>query len=112
MKTIGALAITLVGVAAIVFGVLFIMEAGDSRDTVASEVAPLQISQVNATYDQVSAGAKAAPDDMSLAVKKAQLGLAKSNLKTIDFVQKSGILNIVLGGGFVLTGLVLMMKRD
>jgi hypothetical protein len=111
MKTIGALLVTLIGVAAIVFGVLFIMEAGNSTDELAAEISPLTTSQVNATYDQISAALKASPQDVSLALQKGSLALAKSTLSTIDFVQKSGILSIIMGAGFVLTGL-LFMKRD
>jgi len=115
MKTIGAALITIIGVAAIVFGVMFIMKAGDSEERVAKEIAPLQISQVNATYGQISGQIKAATDPakvQQLTLQKLSLGLAQSNIGTIDFVKNSGILNIVLGAGFVLSGLAMFMKRN
>ena len=115
MKMLVSLLVALIGVAAIVFGVMFIMEAGNSRDELATEVAPMQLSQVEATYDQASAALKANTDPakaLSLTLQKTSLGLAKSNLKTIKFVQNAGYLNIALGVGFVLVGLFMFMKRD
>ena len=112
MKKISAYLVALIGVAAIIFGVLFLMGAGDSQDVLAGELAPVTISQVDATYDQVSAGVKANPQDVSLALKKASLGLAKSNLGLIDFVRKSSYLTIAMGVGMVLIGLSMAMMKE
>ena len=112
MKMLVSILVALIGVAAIVFGVMFIMEAGNSRDDLATEVAPLQLSQVEATYDQFKADAAAKPTDLAKALRKTSMGLAKSNLKTIKFVQNAGYLNIALGAGFVLVGMFMFMKRN
>jgi hypothetical protein len=112
MKKISAYLVTLVGVVAIVMGVLFILGAADSQNTVANEIAPLTISKVNSTYDQLSLGVKANPTDMSLAIQKASLSVAKSNLGVIDFVRKSGILSIVLGVGVGILGLVMVARKE
>jgi hypothetical protein len=52
-----ALSIAIVGVVCIVFGIMGIIEAGNAEQKVADEVAPLQLSEVNATYGQASAAA-------------------------------------------------------
>ena len=112
MKKLSAYLVTVIGVVVIVFGALFMWGASSSQKTLADEIAPLTISQVDATYEQVSAGAKANPSDVSMALKKASLGLAKSNIGTIDFVRQSGIMAIALGFGVVLVGMTMVMKKE
>ena len=99
--------LAIVGVACLVFGILFIIQAGDSQQKVADEIAPLEISEVNATYDQLSAAYSAVrgtgtAEESAYLLQKTSVGLAKSNLSTIKFVRNSGILDIVLGAGLVL----------
>jgi hypothetical protein len=89
---------------------MFILQANTSQQKVADELAPIQISEVNAKYGQVSGALKAATDPAqitSLTLTKTSLGLAKSNIGTIKFLQNSGIVNIIIGVGFLLisTGL-------
>lgn len=120
MKTFGSILIALVGIVCIVFGVMFIMQAGDNRTTVVDELkaSNITVSTLDAAYDQakaglaqaLAAGAAGTESAQSAGWQKASLGLAKSNLGTIDFVQKSGILSILIGLGFVLTGAGMMMK--
>lgn len=120
MKTISALLVTLVGVVAIVFGIIFIMEAGSSRTTLSDELksSNITLATLNAAYDQAKAGleqataAKNVEAIQSAGWQKASLSVAKSNVSTIAFVQNAGILNIVLGAGFVLVGLFMFMKRE
>jgi hypothetical protein len=113
MKKISAILVALIGVVCIVFGVMFIMQAGDSRQVVADELAPIKISDVNATYDQVKAGLKANTDPtkaVSLTLQKLSLGSAKTNISTISFVEKTGMVVIIVGVGFALAGLGLLKK--
>ena len=119
MKIFGSLLVVLVGVVAIVFGVMFIMQAGSSRTTLSNELkaSNVTLATLNAAYDQAKAGleqataAKNAEAAQSAGWQKASLSVAKSSVSTINFVEKSGILNIVLGVGFVLVGLFMFMKR-
>lgn len=108
-----SLMVAIIGMACIVFGIMFIMQANTSQQKVADELAPIQISEVNAKYGQVSGALKAATDPTqitSLTLTKTSLGLAKSNMGTIKFLQNSGIVNIIIGSGFFLAGLGLLKK--
>lgn len=103
-----------VGVAAIVFGAMFILQANDSQDVLAAEVVPLQLSQVDARYDQVKGALAAATDAaeiQNLTLQKTSLGLAKSNMGAISMVRTSGILYIVFGAAFVFTGALFFVKE-
>ncbi len=111
-----ALSIAIVGVVCIVFGIMFILEAGNAEQRVADEIAPVTLSTLDATYDQISAAYSAvrgtdAPEESVLLGKKTSLGLARSNIGTIDFVRNTAILEIVLGAGLVLAGAGLF-KQD
>ena len=111
-----ALSIAIVGVVCIVFGIMGIIEAGNAEQKVADEIEPLQISEVNATYGQVSAAYKAVkgtgtPEESAYLLNKTSLGLAKSNIGTIKFLRNTAILEIVLGAGLVFASAGLF-KRD
>jgi hypothetical protein len=120
MKNILSLLVIVIGVVCIVFGAMFIMQSASSRDTVIDELAASGITAetLDAAYDQAKAGlaqATAAGEAgietaQSIGWQKSSLGLAKSNLTTIDFVQKSGILAIVIGAGLSLAGAGLFKK--
>ena len=118
MKSILSVLVALIGVVCIVFGVMFIMQAGSSRNTVVDELkaSGLTTGTLNAAYDQAKAGLAQATAGQnvegmqSAGWQKASLGVAKSSLTTIGFVEKSGILTIVIGAGFVLAGWGLMKK--
>jgi hypothetical protein len=128
MKNILSILVAVVGVACIVFGVIFIMSASSGKTTVVDEMAAsgVTVDNLNAKYDLAKKGladamtAMATASDAAKATvnekiqdagwQKASLGLAKSNLAMVDFVQKSGILTIVIGAGLVLAGWGLMKK--
>jgi len=115
MKKMNAIMVAIIGVACIVLGIMFIMQANTSQQKVADELAPVQISEVDAKYEQVSAALKAATDPAqitSLTLTKTSLGLAKSNIGTIKFLQNSGIVNIIIGAGFSFAGLGLLKKDE
>ena len=105
-----ALFIAIVGVVCIVFGIMFIIEAGNAEQRVLDEIAPLnlEIGDVNAAYGQASAELGQAMQSgdpeviQNATLKKTSLGVIRSNVGTIKIVRNSGILEIVLGAGLVL----------
>lgn len=113
-----AIIVVILGLASLVFGILFITQAASAEQEVADSIAPLPLDQLDATYDGVTAQynqAKAAgippsPDYNALYGNKVGLGLARANVGTASFVQTSGIINIILGLGLILTGLALLRK--
>jgi len=113
-KTGGVIVVAALGVACLVFGVMFIMQAGTNEQRVADELDPLKISEVNATYGQVSAALTMAqePEEIqNLTMQKTSLGLARANIGTVKFLRNSGIVNIIIGTGLlVASGGIL--KRD
>ena len=123
-----AVIVIILGLAALVFGILFIPQANSGEKEIADSVAPLTLDQVDAKYDavavkynalkaaeepQIQAG-KAAPTSnyLYLSAQRALLGLAKSNMGTVSFVRTSGIVNIIVGLGLILAGLVLLRKSQ
>jgi hypothetical protein len=120
MKNFLSILVAIIGVVCVVFGVLFIMQARTNKTTVVDELTAsgLTTGTLNAAYDQakaglsqaLGAGAAGAESAQSAGWQKVSLGLAKSNLETVDFVQKSGILAIIIGVGFFLAGWGIMKK--
>jgi hypothetical protein len=116
----------ILGIAAIVFGVLFIFQAAAGSDEIATSIAPLNLDEVKAKYDAVSAkydqikmaeepaiqGGTAGPSDMYnyLAAQRGLLGLAKANIGTVSAVRTMGYVDIVIGLGMVLGGIVMFRK--
>ncbi len=121
MKKLSAALVAIVGVVCIVFGVLFIMQAGDSRDALAEELATsgVTLETLDAKYDAakaglaqaLAAGAAGTETAQSIGWQKASLGSAQSSASTIEFLQSTGILVIVIGAGFVFSAAGLF-KRD
>lgn len=121
-----AIVVGVIGLVALVFGIMLIPQASSARQEIASEIAPVKIAEVDAKYDavkvkqvammqqeepQIQAG-KAAPSVMYtyLTVQRTSLGLAKANIGLTDFVKTCGIINIILGIGLILAGVVLFKK--
>ena len=127
MKRFYAMIIALIGVAILVMGILFMMQANTGKQTVADEISPIALSDLNAKYDAVKAAqikqmgieepkiqaGQAAPSVLYdyLSAQRALLGLAKSNMSLSGFVLMNGIVEIVLGLGMVLVGASLYMKQ-
>jgi uncharacterized protein YjeT (DUF2065 family) len=119
--------ILIIGLVAVVFGVIFMVQYGSARQQVANDIAPMPLNQVNASYDLVKAkqeaimaqeepniqAGKAEPSAMYnyLTIQRTSLGLAKANLGLADFIRMMGIINIVIGVGLVLTGIVVPGKK-
>ena len=110
---LGAIAVAIIGVVCIVFGVMFIIEAGKGEQRVLDEIEPmgLAICDVNAAYGQASTALGQAMQSgdseviQDAKLMKTSLGVIKSNIGTIKFVRNSGILEIVLGAGLVIAGI-------
>jgi hypothetical protein len=126
MRILAIVAI-LVGLAAIIFGILFIPQASSAEDEIATQVAPLKIDEVNAHYDMVTAAfnkqmaieepgiqaGQALPSAIYnyYSAQRALLGMAKANLGTAKFVRLNGIIDIMVGLGLVAVGSVLLIKN-
>jgi len=127
MRTLIKWAVIVLGLAAVVFGVIFIVQSGPARQQVADSIAPLPLGQVNSTYDSVTTkqqairaqeepniqAGKAAPSTMYnyLTVQRASLGLAKTSIGLADLIQMVGIVNIIVGAGLLLAGLAVPNKK-
>ena len=121
-----AVIIVILGLASLVFGILFVTQAASAEQEIADSVAPLTLDEVEGKYDAVAAkysalkmaeepaiqGGTAAPSSMYnyLSAQRALLGLAKSNIGTASFVRTTGVVNIILGLGLVLAGLGMLRK--
>jgi hypothetical protein len=123
-----AVIVIILGLAALVFGILFIPQASSAEQEIADSIAPLTLDQVDAKYDAVAVkydALKAAEEPqiqaktaaptinyVYLSAQRALLGLAKSNIGTAKFVRLNGLIDILVGLGLVLTGLVLLRKSQ
>ena len=113
-----AVIIVILGLAGLVFGILFITQAASGEQEVADSIAPLPLDQLDAQYDAVTAqynqmkeaGAPPSTDFNYLYGNKVGLGLARSNVGTARFVRTTGVIDIVLGLGLVLAGLGMLRK--
>jgi hypothetical protein len=126
MRVLGVIIIIL-GLVGIVFGIMFLPQASAGRDEIAVAVYPLTLDQVVDKYDEVTmkynavmategpaiAAGTAYPSVTYayLAGQRALLGLAKSNLGFVHFVQFMGVVSVVMGAGLAATGIVLVMKK-
>ena len=126
MKRFYGIIIALIGVAILAMGIVFEFQAATAKQTVADEIAPIALADLNAKYDAVKAGQQQymAKEEPGIQAKTSQpsvvydyysalralLGLAKSNIATAKFVMMSATVDIVLGIGLILTGMVLYMK--
>ena len=126
VKRFYGIIVALIGVAILVMGIVFMVQANTAKKTVANEISPITLSNLNAQYNTVEAAqekqmaaeepgiqaGQAAPSAMYnyLSAQRALLGLAKSNMGTSGFVMMSGTVDIILGIGLALIGVALYMK--
>jgi hypothetical protein len=115
MRVISIL-VAVIGLFVLALGIVFMNQAGSAEKTIANEIQPLKIENVNATYDSVKAkqmqvaqaeGAAIQAGNPSatysyLTLQRTSLGLTKSNLGLAQTVRTVGIINIVLGAGVLL----------
>lgn len=111
-----ALVTLILGLAAMVFGVILIFQAGSGQQEIIDSIAPLTIDKVEPMYDQVSAQITQVPQTdpnyLGVALQKTSLGLAKANIGTVKAVRMNGIVDIIVGMGLVLTGIALFKKNS
>jgi hypothetical protein len=123
-----AIIVAILGLAGLVFGILYITQASAADKEIADSVAPLTLDQVDAKYNTISANynkykadeepqiqaGKAAPSVMYdyLSAQRALLGLARANIGTATFVRTSGIVDIIMGLGLILAGIALFRKSQ
>lgn len=121
-----AIIVLLIGLASLVLGILFVVNAGSARDEVAASVAPLTLDEVDGKYDAVKAkheairaqeepaiqGGTAGPSAMYnyLSAQRGSLGLARTNIGLASLTQTLGLLNILIGAGLILVSVALMRK--
>jgi hypothetical protein len=127
MRVMG-ICVIILGLAAIVFGILFIPQATSARQQVADSIAPLPLGQLDSHYDTVSDSydqlmmaeepniqAKTAqPSSMYnyLSAQRSLLGLAKANVGTATMVLIMGVVDILVGLGLVLAGLGILRQAQ
>ncbi len=113
-----AIAVIILGLASVIFGIIFLTQASAGENEIAESIAPLPLNQLDAQYDTVkaqyeqmkAAGAQPSTDFNYLTIQKVGLGLARSNAGTAQLVRMNGIIDIILGLGLGLTGLGLLRK--
>jgi hypothetical protein len=127
MRTFFRFFVMAVGIAVLVFGIVFTIQSGSAKQQVADSIAPLPLNQVNATYDSVTEhqkaimaaeepniqAGKAAPSAMYnyLTIQRTALGLAKSNIGLANLILMMGIVDIILGIGMVLAAVLVPGKK-
>jgi hypothetical protein len=127
VKRLIGMIIAIVGVASLVFGIIFIIQSNSGKQEVIEELKPVELSELNAKYDTVTGyfntsmaaeepkiQAKQALPSVTydyFAAQRALLGLGKANIGLTNFVMMSGIVDIILGLGFILAGVVLCKKQ-
>ena len=115
-----SIVVSLVGVVALVFGIIFITQAGSSAQEVADSIQPVTLAELDGTYEtvkakqmniraaeepQIQAGTAAPSSTYNyLTIQRTALGLARTNVGLAGFVRTSGILDILVGIGLVLAG--------
>jgi hypothetical protein len=120
------LLVSIIGVAAIVVGIVFIFQSHSAKQQVADNIAPVTLSQLNATYNTVTANlttvmqaeepniqagtAQPSANYAYLTAEQAGLGLAKANVGTANFVLTTGIIDIVVGLGLLISGMLIQGK--
>jgi predicted PurR-regulated permease PerM len=116
-----ALVVVILGIATLVFGILFIPQASDAKQKVADSLtAPITLDTLDATYDQIcgaydqlkaSGMPSSDPQYVMVLGQRTSLGLAKSNVGVAKVLQTMGIVNIIIGAGLVFAGCALMMRK-
>ncbi len=112
-----AVIVIILGLAGLVFGILFLPKASSAEQAVADSLAPkLTVDALDVTYDnidtQVRAMAGTEPQYLGLFAQRTSLGLAKSNMGTASLVRMLGIVNILIGLGLMVSGFVLLRKSS
>ena len=121
-----AIVVVVLGVAGLVFGIIFIPQASSAEQEIADSIAPLAIAEVDAKYEVVktSQQAQAAIEEPGiqaqtaapsttynyLTIQRTSMGLARANIGVAGLVRTSGIIGIIVGLGLILAGVGLFKK--
>jgi len=129
VRTLLKVLVSVIGVAALVFGIIFIIQSGSAKQQVADGIAPVSLQNLDAIYDSVTAqqktmmageepniqAGKAQPSPMYiyLTAQRTGLGLARANVGTANLILTMGIIDVVLGLGLIVSGVLIPSKsRD
>ena len=121
-----AIVVAVIGVASLVFGIIFIPQASSAEQEIADKIAPLTIAEVDAKYEAVTTSqqALAAAEEPGiqagtaapsatynyLTIQRTSLGLARANIGFARFLRTSGIIYIIVGLGLILASVGLFKK--
>ncbi len=125
-KRLTGILIAILGVACLVFGVIFILQAGSATQEITDSLAPVKLTEVDAKYDAVATAQRsvaateepkiqaktaAASDTYNyLSAQRSLLALARTNIGLASFIRMMGIVAIVIGAGLILVGAAVMRK--
>jgi hypothetical protein len=116
MRVISAIVI-IFGLAALVFGIIFLPKATSAEQEVADSLTPpVTLDTLDVTYDNINTQVRAMmgnePQYLMLFAQRTSLGLARANVGTASLVRMLGIVNILAGLGLCLAGFVLLRKSS
>jgi uncharacterized membrane protein HdeD (DUF308 family) len=111
-----ALLVVILGIATLVFGIIFIPQASSARQQVKDSLSTgVTLDNLDDTYNTVDQQLSQLPntDPRYLMVfsQRTSLGLAKANVGTAKVLQTMGIIDILIGVGLVFGGCALMMRK-
>jgi len=124
---VSAVVVLILGLVALVFGIVFITQAGSAEDEIAESIAPLQLDDVDSRYEDVKAqqsamrmvegpaiqtGADPSAMYNYLTIQRTSLGLTRSQIGLASVTRTSGIINIIVGLGLILAGVGLFKKSQ
>ena len=112
-----ALIVIILGLAGLVFGILFLPKASSAEQEVADSLtAPVTLDSLDVTYDNIDRQLRAMqgnePQYLTYFAQRTSLGLARTNIGTASLVRTLGIMNILLGLGLGVSGFVLFRKSS
>jgi uncharacterized membrane protein HdeD (DUF308 family) len=117
-----ALVVIILGIAVLVFGIIFIPQASNAKQKVADSLTSGvtldnlddKYDQINGAYDQLKASGMPSSDPQYVMVlgQRTSLGLAKSNVGLAKVLNTVGIINILIGVGLIFGGCALVMRRS
>jgi ABC-type dipeptide/oligopeptide/nickel transport system permease component len=112
-----ALLVVILGIATLVFGIMFIPQASSAKQEVVDSLSTgVTLDNLDAKYDQVFALVKSTqPNDplyLTYFAQRTSLGLARANVGIAKMANTVGIVDIILGVGLVFGGCALMMRKS
>jgi hypothetical protein len=130
MRVIAVL-IAVIGVFTLASGIVLITQAASAEQTISDQLQtglqPLQIGDVQAKYDEVTAqmvqmkqselqqmaaGKPMSSTYLTVVNQRTALGLSRSNIGMAQATRMNGIIDLVVGVSLVLAGLVLLSRRQ